>query len=53
MKKEYLKPEMTVHALTQHCQLLSGSNVVNGVETNIGDEEDMLQFIGGGTVPSI
>ena len=39
MKKEYMKPEMAVVEIQQHCQILAGSVDANGMNKSLIDEE--------------
>ena len=39
MKKEYMKPEMAVVEIQQHCQILAGSVDANGMNTDLQDDE--------------
>lgn len=39
MKKEYMKPEMAVVEIQQHCQILAGSVGANGMNDTLIDDE--------------
>ena len=39
IKKDYMKPEMAVVKIQQHCQILAGSVDPNGINDELIDEE--------------
>ena len=39
IKKDYMKPEMAVVKIQQHCQILAGSVDANGINDELQDDE--------------
>ena len=39
IKKDYMKPEMAVVKIQQHCQILAGSVDPNGINDELQDDE--------------
>ncbi len=51
MKREYMKPVMGICELQQQCHILTGSNTVNTLGTNLTGEDPLI-FLGGSDMPA-